>query len=396
MRVQPFSYLEQLDKAAPAPSIPFSLYLGASDFSTLDGTSANNGLVKFANDGTVDGTFSPSVTYNTIRYMEYVNGHIVYATNSSIEIVDALTGASISSHTVGTYSQIFGMKAHGNYVYFTGNNMGNYDGTYACGSFFRIDKDGNFDTTFRTNVNFTGTAYTQPVTYIDDDYLLVCGSWGGTTGYAYFRVLNTSDGTTNTTFHSGRTSDTNSAVSSITKVGSLIVITGNFSSYGGTSYGRIIGFNLDGTLNSTFNTNAGTGFPSSPNVVPRFNVTIDSSTFFVFFAGAGAASATYNGTSIPDRVCVINSDGSLNTTKTNYFGSGINSLPRYAPTDDNGYFWISGEGFTTLNGVSYNNLFQIDMSTGTINPTYSYTSGMQDSGGSPTSTFLVSLVSNNN
>lgn len=379
----------------PAPPAAFALYLGASDFSTLDGNSANNGLVKIDNTGTIDATFLPTISYNTFRFGAPFGGNYFgwIDTNSS-KIVNATDGTLIGEFSVGSRNNCLGSKGHGDYLYFTGNNMFTYNGTTA-GNAYRVDISGNVDTTFRSN--FSPTNYVQPIMHIDDSIAIFCGSYTNFgTGERYLTVVNTSDGTINSTFHAGRTSDFNGSVNSATKVGDIIVAVGNgFSAVGGTTAPRIVAFNLDGTINTTFMTNAGTGFPTSPNVVPRFVRALDSTSFIVFFAGPGATTANYNGTSIPDRACVINTDGTLNTTKTNYLGSGFNNLPRYAVEDDNGYHWISGEGFTSLNGTSYNNLVQIDFNTGTINPTYSYVSGMRDNTNNPLSGFLVSLHGNN-
>lgn len=394
MRVQPFSYLEQKE-LGPPPLDTFRFYLSSKNFGQFDGQSFGNGIVKFDVTGQIDTSFNANITYSDAtmpRYMTYIDGNVLYLSNSNIIVIDGITGVEISRSTLSGITQAFALTRVGNYAYVSSlspSTLGSYQGQ-TVSRYFRVDKDGVLDTTFltnRPNLNF-GPAYFSAGP--SGKIFIAGGFTSATTGHGAFQVLN-ENGTVDTAFMDNRALDgdfNNAGRAAVLVDNDLIVVTGNFTSMGGTTYNRIIGFNLDGTLNTTFNSGVTTG--ASANLYfawPLFTNKIIVTSF--------TASFNYNGTGV-NRSFVVNKDGTLDTVSTGYFGTGFNNLPLYFRPDSNGNIWVTGEGYTTFNGVSYSNIVQINMNTGVVNPTYVYVSGMRTNTGAniTSAAFFNSLVSN--
>ncbi len=117
-----------------------------------------------------------------------------------------------------------------------------------------------------------------------------------------------------------------------------MIIVGNFSSFNGTAVGRIVKLNPDGTLNTAFNTNAGTGFDA--NVVKiRYHAPTNSYVITGNFT-------TYNGVANP-KIIRINADG---TIASGWVGGAVfNGLLNAITVQNDGKIMVGGN-FTTVNG----------------------------------------------
>ena len=117
-----------------------------------------------------------------------------------------------------------------------------------------------------------------------------------------------------------------------------IYIGGNFTIYGGVTVNRIARLNVDGTLDTTFN--SGTGFDNQV-----FTIALDSAGKLY----VGGAFTTYNGVANV-RIIKLNSDGTKDTSFDNSTG-GFNSSVYTINFDSLGKIWVGGL-FLTYKGVS--------------------------------------------
>jgi len=125
-----------------------------------------------------------------------------------------------------------------------------------------------------------------------------------------------------------------------------LVLTGNFTSYNGTTYNRIIILNPDGTIDSTFN--IGSGFNSNTNLslYTINNKLLISGTY-----------TTFNGTSA-NNIVMLNLDGSI-YTGFNY-GTGFNNTTNGIAQLSNGDLIISGK-YTSYNGTNAGQIVKLNL-----------------------------------
>jgi hypothetical protein len=148
--------------------------------------------------------------------------------------------------------------------------------------------------------------------------------------------------------------------------GSFVMISGSFGSINDVTREFIGRTNTNGTTDLTW-PNASTEFDSSVTapIVPQSNGK----------QIVGGAFTTYNGTNV-GRICRLNIDGSLDTT-FNTGGTGFNNTVNAIWVNTDNTILVGGE-FTTYNGVSANKIIKLN-SDGTINDTFDYGSGFNDS-----------------
>ena len=138
---------------------------------------------------------------------------------------------------------VFAIAVQGDGKIILGGSFANYGNVSARNRVLRLNSDGTLDTSFCTNAvdgnKFNGTVYA--ITVQSDGKILVGGnftSYGGTSGRSYLIRLN-SDGTLDTTFCTNAVDGNkfNSIVYTIAVQPSdgKILIGGNFTNYGGTS-----------------------------------------------------------------------------------------------------------------------------------------------------------------
>ena len=141
-----------------------------------------------------------------------------------------------------------------------GGDFTTWNGT-TVGRIVRLNSDGTLDTAFTTN---TGTGANNAIWSIavqSDGKIVVGGyftTWNGT-AVGYIVRLN-SNGTRDTAFTTNNGIAANSNVLSIAvQSDDKIVLGGQFTSWNGTTVGRIARLNSNGTLDTAFTTNTGTG-----------------------------------------------------------------------------------------------------------------------------------------
>jgi len=250
----------------------------------------------------------------------------------------------------------------------TGDNTLTYNGTSVRG-IGKINEDLTRNTTWTTNVGTGPNAFVNGA-YVSADRIGVSGqysSWNGAANTDKFVVLNY-DGTRDTSFARTATFNGIRVYVSIF-IDNKWIVAGDFTTYGGATYNRILAFNTDGTLNTTFNTNIGSGFGGGA----VFNLVKKSDTEII----ATGAFSSLNGVTM-NRIAVINTDG---TIPTNVFGTGFNGFSSgYVDVDASGNLYVAGAGpFTTYNTTNTSNNIISLLPNGSVNNTFATGSGMQTS-----------------
>ena len=169
------------------------------------------------------------------------------------------TGVFGAGVTVGGYSRTMTLQSDGKTI--IGGSFSQWNGTNV-GRIVRLNSDGTLDTAFTTN-NGTGAnaSFVYEIAVQSDGKILVSGqftAWNGTTVGRIVRL--NSDGTLDTTFTTNTGTGTNNIIRSIAvQSDGKILVSGQFTSWNGTNVGYIVRLNSDGTRDTTFTTNNGTG-----------------------------------------------------------------------------------------------------------------------------------------
>ena len=229
----------------------------------------------------------------------------------------------------------------------------------------RLNADGTRDTAFTTN---TGTAFNSAIGAVSssgstphaisiqaDGKILAAGlftTFNGTTVNRIARL--NSNGTLDTAFTTNTGTASNGITSSVVvQADGKIIITGStFLTWNGTTVNRIVRLNSDGTRDTAFTTNTGTGFNSSPR-----DILIQSDGKIL----AAGLFTTFNGTTAI-RIIRLNSDGTIDTAFTTNTGTGVGSLTGVIVNSiilQPDRKIIIGGRFTTFNSLTANNIARI-------------------------------------
>ena len=293
-------------------------YLLSGQFSQYKNLDCTNGLVLLNQDGSIDENFNTSVgiqessspagrwvdTHNGIAY---IGGQFIYwdraplgsTTPDPYTASPKMVAINISDGTLNTgfNSQFWPatnviievVKYHDGKLY-VGGNMLLY-GADTRRWLYRLNLDGTLDTSF----NATHLGGNAEDLEFDGDYIWVGGTFSG----GIKKILK-SDGSAVTW---GPTTKFNSSVTSFNLFGDQIYAVGNFTTYNGTSYNRIIALNKsDGSVYAPFT--IGTGL----NAQAR-NSQVTSTHIYV----TGDFSL-YNGDTVNRIVKISLTDGSRDTS----------------------------------------------------------------------------------
>jgi uncharacterized delta-60 repeat protein len=217
--------------------------------------------------------------------------------------------------------------------------------------------------------NDFGVGFNDPVyaTLIQPDGKIIVG--GNFNGYnnsnllGHLARLNT-NGKLDTTFNNNTSSDVgfNGDVRSLAlRSDGKIVVGGEFSTYNGTSLANYIArLDATGSLDTTFNSNAGTGFNN-----PVYTHAIQADGKIV----VGGQFSKYNDdTSTPSYLCRLNADGTIDTT-FNYGNAGFNGYIYAIAIQSDGKILIGG-GFDGYNGSGISVCITRLNSNGTLDTTF--------------------------
>lgn len=139
-----------------------------------------------------------------------------------------------------------------------------------------------------------------------------------------------------------------------------IVLGGAFTTYDGTSSVRVARISNAGILDATFTTNIGTG---ANGVVT--SVVVQPSDQKILVAGFFTA---FNGTTV-NRICRLNTDGTLDSTFTTNIGAAANAVINAVAVNATDGTIILGGAFTAFNGTSINRVARLS-SAGVFDTTF--------------------------
>lgn len=257
-----------------------------------------------------------------------------------------VAGSGGGASGLGGYTYSVDVQSDGKIL--VSGNFSTYGSTSMHG-IARFNSDGTPDTTFITNVGTGANGYVFQVQQLQSGKIFLDGSFTTFNGATVSGVvLLNSDGTTDTSFttnlgtgFSGGT-ERNFAETADGK----IIVMGDFTSLNGTTVGGIVRLNADGTIDGTFN--QGTGFAGGY----PWRATAQSNGKLLVVSTA----TTYNGVAI-SALARLNSDGTLDTDFVTNVGS-TNNIYKMAVQSD-GKILVSG-AFATFNGISVNKIIRLN------------------------------------
>jgi len=220
----------------------------------------------------------------------------------------------------------------------------------------KLKTTGEIDNSF-FNYGFTSLSGTsdQSVTSIEettDGKYIIGGNFNSYSGISYNNIIKlNSNGTIDNTFNIGTGFDGIVGDIELQSDGKIIV-TGNFTSYSGVSKNRIVRLNSNGTIDNTFN--IGTGFSSG--AVYDSKIQSDGKIVCV------GSFTSYNGSTV-GRIIRLNTNGSIDTTfNSGQVGFGSPAVMLSVELQSDGKILVGGGNITSYNGISYTNkvLFRLN------------------------------------
>jgi len=243
-----------------------------------------------------------------------------------------------------------------------GGNINAYD-IYTAENILRINQGGSYDSSFDTSFAFNGYPTTMEIQ--TDSKILVGGNFTTYKGVSVGRVVRlNSNATLDNTF----TLATLGTITSINRIlvqsDGKILVCGNFT-YSGHKI-NLIKLNTDGTLDSTFTNNFAQNTLAQ---VEFYDIAIQTDGKIVIVGNVTFISpATLKG------IARINSDGTNDTTFNTNTGTGFaTGIPRCVALQSDGKIVVGGN-FTTYQGITSQNLVRIN-SDGSRDNTFNTSTG---------------------
>jgi uncharacterized delta-60 repeat protein len=214
----------------------------------------------------------------------------------------------------------------------------------------RLNSDGTEDTGFYTNL---GTGFNNPVLSIKvqlNTKILVCGSFNGfDANVRNYLVRLNSDGTEDTGFYTNLGTGFDIPVYSLEiQPDGLILVGGDFNDFDGNVRNYLVRLNSDGTEDTGFYANLGDGFD---NRVWSIKVQLDAK----ILVGGGFTDLDGN---TRNRLVRLNSDGTEDTGFYNNLGLGFNN-DIYSLELQSDEKILVGGGFTAFDGNTRNRLVRL-------------------------------------
>jgi uncharacterized delta-60 repeat protein len=191
----------------------------------------------------------------------------------------------------------------------------------------RLNSDGSIDTVFRDNLGTGFNAQVFGISIQSDNKLLIAGEFGTFNGNsrAYLVRLN-ADGTEDTAFYTNLGTGFNATVDVVVvQPDGKLLVSGFFTSFNGNTRNRLVRLNPDGTEDTAFYTNLGTGFNERIVFDPIF-IQPDNKIL------VGGRYTELNGNT-RNRLVRLNADGTEDTAFYTNLGTGFNaSVHSVAPS----------------------------------------------------------------
>lgn len=288
-------------------------YIISGEYTSYDGTSANR-IVQLNNDGSIftgftyGSGFTPDTTNEIAELSDgklVVVGQFTNYNGISCNRIIGLNGNGTVNAGFTTGTGFNGdpgpIERQSDDKVVIGGNFTSYNGT-ARNRIIRLNTNGTVDTSFSIGTGFDNQVFTLAIQ--SNGKIVVGGNFTTYSGTSVTRICRlNSDGSLDNTFNTG--TGLNGVPTEI-KIQSdgKIVVGGYFTSYNGTTSNRIVRINTDGSIDGTFS--IGTGFNAE---VLALEILTDGRIV------AGGTYSTYNGSSAGKIIC-LNTNGSVNTSMT--------------------------------------------------------------------------------
>ncbi|HRN95481.1 MAG TPA: T9SS type A sorting domain-containing protein [Chitinophagales bacterium] len=238
-----------------------------------------------------------------------------------------------------------------------GGNFSSYNGT-TIRYLARMYSDGTLDTTLNggtgANMNIIGVALQT------DGKIIIVGNFTTYNGVSANRVARlNANGTLDGTFTIGTGASGQNVQAVAIQSDGKIIITGEFSTYNGTSRNNIARLNTNGTLDGTFTVGTGANLPVRTAAIQSNGKIIIGGDF-----------TSYNGTTI-NRIARLNSDGTLDGTFN--IGAGANASVLTTSIQGDGKIVVGGN-FTSINGTTRNYITRLN-TNGALDGSFSIGTG---------------------
>lgn len=345
--------------------------LAGGTFTTFNNNSVNK-LLRLNPDGSLDTTFLTNASFNNVSVIFIQNdGKILvagdYTSSYNTQIKRFLrvnTNGTIDTtfqSGLGPDNLVYSISQQQDGKILIGGGFHHYNGIIAK-YLTRINVDGSLDTTFKNATTvFSYSGFSGSVRSIKiqpDGKFIVGGTFGSfnTIPRRFLARLNV-DGSLDTTFNIGNGFDRPVFSVDIQQDGK-IVVGGNFSMFNGDTCNYIARLNVNGTIDSTFNTR--TGF-NGPAVVRIVKLQADGKIL------AGGEFNSFNGHAI-NNIARLQSNGGLDSSFLpdsgfNYtFMVQVNTIS----IQSNGKI-ITGGRFSFFDSVAVNNLARIQDTSMIVN-----------------------------
>jgi uncharacterized delta-60 repeat protein len=347
------------------------------NFTTFNGVTANN-IIRLNSDGTRDASFNANTGSgfnNSVNSMAIqsdgkiivggnfttfngvtVNGIVRLNSDGTRDTAFTTNTGTGFSYYSSTFSLLFGIAIQsdgkivivGFFTEFNGATV-NY--------IVRLNSDGTRDTTFTTNNGSGFNSYTLSVAIQSDGKIVLGGDFIEFNGATVNRIVRlNSNGTIDTAFATNTGSGANQPISSLAiQSDGKIIVGGSFTTFNGVTVNRIVRLNSDGTRDASFNVNTGSGFNDRP-----YSMALQSDGKII----VGGLLTSFNGTAV-NYIVRLNSNGTRDTTFTTNMGTGLN-YPTFGTggvyslaIQSDGKIFVGGN-FTSLNNTATNYIVRLN------------------------------------
>ena len=333
-------------------------------FTSYNGTN-RDGYARLNSDGSLDNTFNYGLD-GTSRISSQNNGKLILFGSSTSTTINGNSLKGIARLDADgfldtSFSSGTGISINNEGIYTTAiQNDGKiiiagkfslFNGIYK-NNIARINTDGSIDFTFDPGTGVDGIVNSTCIQ--SDGKIIIGGEFRSYFGISRGNLTRLNiDGSIDETFDSSI--GFNGRVRAISiQVDGKIIVGGDFSTYNGSLANHIVRLNIDGAIDTTFNTIIGAN-----NSVWTTSIQSDGRVVI------GGDFTSYDGTSI-NRIARLNEDGTLDSNF--YLGSGANATVLSTSIQTDGKIIITGY-FTIYNGFQKNRIIRLNMD-GTLDNTF--------------------------
>ena len=275
-------------------------------------------------------------------------------TTNRVALLDssgALNATFATNIGTGANDQVFEVRVQSDDKIIICGQFTSFNGT-TTNRVARLSSTGIIDTTFSTNLGTGFSGSVNDLAIQSDGKIVAGGQFTTLNGVTVNRIARlNSNGSPDTAF------TTNTGAGAFGEVYDIVIqssdqkilIGGIFTAFNSVSVGRIVRLNTDGTRDTTFTTNNGTG---ANNSIGALAVQTDGKII------VGGSFTSWNGTTTT-RIARLNSDGTLDTTFTTNTGTGANSTVQSIAIQSDGKIVIGGV-FTTFDGTDTRGLARLN------------------------------------